>query len=529
MAPFAPPSDELNDQGSSPGDFPFAKDTITNAIDSLHMYDAPLTNFDKVMVMQGWSKVLAFKTAFSESLWIYWRILVATDTTLDTANQAVQCVERNKDPLAKCMLDRGTEAEGLLMGLIDGALRTLCPMQQIVQRESYRPIQDDLHLQRSKDDSLTLACETIDYLKLFARCGVQPEHWVLFCEAFIWCLQTHTPYAKDDDKEDIERGPDSAMARAIAQLIALPAIKAYKRMIDIGESPLYKEAIPGLWPRLNVDDRMDFGERFYRKLLMDHPILLDDFSKTDMDSLAAHFVGSLDLVVTAATKMASTTGKFRQISSNLANTAKPTTSRRVPIEGVCSHYLAELRPGVDRAKIKVVKSSFRLPEDKSSPLILVGAGTGVSPMMGFMEDRHLDRQDSHKVGDINLFFGCRTDDDFTCKDIITRYDSDSLLNLHSALSRVPNNGSKTYVQNRLADMGLAASELLMNKDTHYYVCGDARMSDSCFEACVELLRNHQMMSRVKAVKHLRDMHVEDHWQTDVWGVGYRFSLQRTAM
>ena len=75
-------------------------------------------------------------------------------------------------------------------------------------------------------------------------------------------------------------------------------------------------------------------------------------------------------------------------------------------------------------------------------------------------------------------------------------------------------------------MGLAASDLLMNKDTHYYVCEDARMADSCFESFDKILVT---MSRVKAVKHLRDMQVEDHWQTDVWGVGYRFSLRRTAM
>jgi cytochrome P450/NADPH-cytochrome P450 reductase len=85
-------------------------------------------------------------------------------------------------------------------------------------------------------------------------------------------------------------------------------------------------------------------------------------------------------------------------------------------------------------------------------------------MMGFMEDRQLDQQDGHKVGDMNLFFGCRTDDDFIYKDIIIKYDSDSLLNFKLAILRVPHDGSKSYVQNRLADMGLAASDLLMNHE-----------------------------------------------------------------
>jgi sulfite reductase alpha subunit-like flavoprotein len=42
---------------------------------------------------------------------------------------------------------------------------------------------------------------------------------------------------------------------------------------------------------------------------------------------------------------------------------KAITSQRVLLEGVCSHYLAGLQPGVDRAKVVVVKSSFRLPEE----------------------------------------------------------------------------------------------------------------------------------------------------------------------
>jgi NAD(P)H-flavin reductase len=82
---------------------------------------------------------------------------------------------------------------------------------------------------------------------------------------------------------------------------------------------------------------------------------------------------------------------------------------------------------------------------------------------------------------------------------------------------------KKYVQHRIAEMGEAAAELLMKKNTHYYVCGDARMTDSCFEACVELLRDHQTMSRVKAVKHLRDMRVKGRWQTDVWGIVSHFN------
>jgi sulfite reductase alpha subunit-like flavoprotein/nitric oxide synthase oxygenase domain/subunit/hemoglobin-like flavoprotein len=197
------------------------------------------------------------------------------------------------------------------------------------------------------------------------------------------------------------------------------------------------------------------------------------------------------------------------------------TNRRVKIEGVCSHYLAGLQPGVDSAKVVVVKSSFRLPKSPDAPLLMVGAGTGLSPMIGFLEDRALDRKDGHDVGEVNLFFGCRTEKDFIYEETVRGYESDGMVKLHLGLSRSPGTAKK-YVQHRLADMGKAASDLLMKNNTHYYVCGDARMADACFEACVELLRTHQTMSRIKAVKHLRDMRVEGRWQTDVWGIVSHF-------
>jgi nitric oxide synthase oxygenase domain/subunit/hemoglobin-like flavoprotein len=271
------------------------------------------------MVMQGWNKVLAFKTAFSEALWLYWRILVASKTdSKDAAEEAVQLVERHEDPLFQCMMERSSEAEDVLIGLVDGAIRGMCPASQTVQREAYRAIQDDVHLKRGRGDVLTLECETSeDYLKLFARCGVLPDHWVHFCGAFVWAVQTHTPYAREDDKVELERGTDSAFMRAIAQQVALPAINAYKDLKSLAENPLYKVAVPHFWSKLNQDDRMVFGEGFYRTLLTKHPNLLDYFSKTDMDSLVFHFVASINLTVNSASELGSADDRLRHMLNRL--------------------------------------------------------------------------------------------------------------------------------------------------------------------------------------------------------------------
>lgn len=199
---------------------------------------------------------------------------------------------------------------------------------------------------------------------------------------------------------------------------------------------------------------------------------------------------------------------------------KETTRKGVLIEGVCSHYLAALKAGTDRAKISVSTSSFRLPEDPKAPILMVGTGTGLSPLMGFLEDKDAackKSKDKDPMGGIHLFFGCRTEHDFIYKDLINEYEKNKMIELHLALSRSPTEPKK-YVQHRIVDMGKRAAELLQRDDTHYYVCGDARMADACFEACIKVMREHAVMSRVAAVQYLRQMQVEGRWQTDVWGI-----------
>jgi nitric oxide synthase oxygenase domain/subunit/hemoglobin-like flavoprotein len=237
--------------------------------------------------------------------------------------KAMDLVESNQDPLAICITERVPETEELIIGLIDGAIRGLCPKDQIVQREAYRPVQDDGHIKKLRGEELTLECEKVeDYLKLFARLGVLPEYWIHFCESFIWALKTHTPYAQDDDQEDLERGEESAYARAIAQTVARPAIHAYSELKSLAVKLVYKVGLVRMWEKLGNDDSMMFGQEFYRTLLTKHPDLLDYFSRTDMDSLAVHFMKSIDLIMRSPAQLGSATGYFRTVLNHLADIHK---------------------------------------------------------------------------------------------------------------------------------------------------------------------------------------------------------------
>lgn len=197
-----------------------------------------------------------------------------------------------------------------------------------------------------------------------------------------------------------------------------------------------------------------------------------------------------------------------------------TTSKGVMIHGVCSNYLARLVPGKDRAKVAIRSSNFRGPKYASYPMILVGSGTGLAPMMGFIQDRAWDianKDDDVIIGESHLFFGCRSMKERIYADIVDGWVSNGTLTQHLALSREPGT-PKQYVQQVLKESEEELCRLLLRPDTHYYICGDAKVADECYEACVHVLRTHGGMSRVGAVAHIKRMRVENRWQFDLWGI-----------
>jgi sulfite reductase alpha subunit-like flavoprotein len=192
------------------------------------------------------------------------------------------------------------------------------------------------------------------------------------------------------------------------------------------------------------------------------------------------------------------------------------TSKKAKLNGVCSHYLAGLTPMLDRASIKIRTSSFRLPQNFSSSIVLVGAGTGLAPMMGFLQELEIAKEQEIITGKVHLFFGCRTEADFIYKDLIEQLESAGLLTSHIAFSRSPNH-PKMYVQDQIVKAGEQFKDLMLDPTTHYYVCGDACMGAACQESAITTLRNNSM-SRISAVQHIQSMKLENRWQTDLWGI-----------
>ncbi|EPZ31937.1 Flavoprotein pyridine nucleotide cytochrome reductase domain-containing protein [Rozella allomycis CSF55] len=119
-------------------------------------------------------------------------------------------------------------------------------------------------------------------------------------------------------------------------------------------------------------------------------------------------------------------------------------------------------------------SNFHLPEDNETPIIMIGAGTGLAPFRAFLQERHVKLRNGEKLAQALLIFGCRNPnhDELYAEEINEYLSSGALTAKYVAYSRVENN--KMYVQDRIkqSDCKDMIWSLFHEQSGKVYVCGD---------------------------------------------------------
>ncbi|MEM9008090.1 MAG: nitric oxide synthase oxygenase, partial [Cyanobacteria bacterium P01_F01_bin.86] len=189
-------------------------------------------------------------------------------------------------------------------------------------------------------------------------------------------------------------------------------------------------------------------------------------------------------------------------------------------QGLCSNYLAGLSAG-DRVYINTHTSNFRPPTDPTAPLLMIGPGTGISPLIAFLQHREYLQNQGMKLGEATLYFGCRNHSDFLYEDRLKVWLQRGVLtNLQVAFSRLTN--QKIYVQTLMQQQAKELWRQLSHPQCHYYVCGDARMADNVFDVFMKIAKTEGKLSHIEAVEFFEKMKQEKRFATDVWGVTLNF-------
>lgn len=181
--------------------------------------------------------------------------------------------------------------------------------------------------------------------------------------------------------------------------------------------------------------------------------------------------------------------------------------------GACSTYLADRIEIDSQVSLFIEKNpSFKLPENEQTPVILIGAGTGVAPFRSFLQHREANNQ----KGRTWLFFGERRfHSDFLYQVEWQKLLKDGYLEkIDVAFSR--DQEEKIYVQNRLKERQREVYEWL-NKGANIYLCGDMKqMARDVQETLLQIFENVGGMTEDKALEYLKTLKKEKRFQLDVY-------------
>jgi cytochrome P450/NADPH-cytochrome P450 reductase len=195
----------------------------------------------------------------------------------------------------------------------------------------------------------------------------------------------------------------------------------------------------------------------------------------------------------------------------------PAKSGHGQYQGVCSSYLSQCKPGEQLdAFIQDTHSTFMLPADPATPIIMVGPGTGVAPFRGFLQEREVMKEQGQATGPTLLFFGCRhPEQDFIYEDEFKALQQQGVAEVYVAFSRWEGH-KKMYVQD----------QLLANKDRIWdviqqgasiYVCGDAsNMAPDVRKAFAVMYMEKMNKSEQEADQWLDEFTKDGRYLVDIW-------------
>ncbi|WP_243347051.1 assimilatory sulfite reductase (NADPH) flavoprotein subunit [Parabacteroides sp. FAFU027] len=181
--------------------------------------------------------------------------------------------------------------------------------------------------------------------------------------------------------------------------------------------------------------------------------------------------------------------------------------------GLCSVFLSDRVYEEETAPAFIEKNpNFRLPINPQTPIIMVGAGTGIAPYRAFVE--HRAEQDN--AGKSWLFFGNRfSESEFLYQLEWQRFLKEKTLTKMSvAFSR--DSEQKVYVQDRLLENSREVFDWLENGG-HFYVCGDMKkMAGDVNHALIKIIEKEGGYKHDLALEYINNLQREKRYQTDVY-------------
>ena len=160
------------------------------------------------------------------------------------------------------------------------------------------------------------------------------------------------------------------------------------------------------------------------------------------------------------------------------------------INGICSTYLCDIKPG-DKVKITgPVGKEMLLPEEEDANVVMLATGTGIAPMRAYLrrmfEPSEREKNNWNFKGKAWLFMGAPKSANLLYEEDLQRYLKDYPNNFKytKAISREQQNtkGGRMYIQDRVLESANELFNMIEDEKTHIYLCGLKGMEPGIDEA-----------------------------------------------
>jgi ferredoxin--NADP+ reductase len=191
------------------------------------------------------------------------------------------------------------------------------------------------------------------------------------------------------------------------------------------------------------------------------------------------------------------------------------------VEGTCSTFLCNIKPGDDVQITGPTGKEMLLPEDPEATVIMMATGTGIAPFRAYLWRMFKDNErnvnpDYQFKGLAWLVFGVATTPNILYKgeleEIQEKYPDN--FKLTYAVSREQKNaeGGKMYIQDRIAENADELWTLVQQEKTHVYICGLKGMETGIDAA----LTNAAAKSDVKWSEYRSQMKRAGRWHVETY-------------
>ncbi len=183
--------------------------------------------------------------------------------------------------------------------------------------------------------------------------------------------------------------------------------------------------------------------------------------------------------------------------------------------GVASNFILE--QGIE-GELEVefkANPTFKLPLDRSKPIIMLAAGTGLAPFIGFMQQRELWAQAGENLGQAVMFYG-ETNQATNCLFCheFKEWQNQGLVENFYAFSR--DQAEKVYVSHKLYEQAQKLWRLLQ-AGAYLYICGSQeKLAVSVKHAFIDIFQQQAGMTLEEAEQEWQSLRKQKRLQQDVY-------------